>query len=171
MQDPTVLRDIFTTGLRNAHAMENQALSMMKPQVARIEKYPEMSARLKAHIAETEGQIGRLETILGSLDEDNSTLKDLAMSIGGSVAAMGHSLADDEILKNTLASFAFENYEIAAYRSLISLSEMGGFNAAKPLLEQNLQEEKAMAAWLETELPTITRRYADLSMAGQSAGA
>lgn len=171
MQDPTALRDIFTTGLRNAHAMENQALSMMKPQVARIEKYPEMSARLKAHIAETEGQIGRLETILGSLDEDNSTLKDLAMSIGGSVAAMGHSLADDEILKNTLASFAFENYEIAAYRSLISLSEMGGFNAAKPLLEQNLQEEKAMAAWLETELPTITRRYADLSMAGQSAGA
>lgn len=28
-------RDIFIVGLRNAHAMENQALSIMKPQESR----------------------------------------------------------------------------------------------------------------------------------------
>lgn len=32
-------REIFVTGLRNAHAMENQALSIMKPQLERIESY------------------------------------------------------------------------------------------------------------------------------------
>ena len=169
MQEQTALRDIFVTGLKNAHAMENQALAIMKPQLSRIQKYPEVAARLKTHISETEGQIGRLENILSSMDEDSSTLKDLALSVGGSVAALGHTLAGDEILKNTFASFAFENYEIAAYRSLISLTELGGYAAAKPLLEQNLREEEEMARFLETELPTVTRRFADLSMAGQDA--
>ena len=35
-------RDIFIVGLRNAHAMENQALSIMKPQSSRIESYPQV---------------------------------------------------------------------------------------------------------------------------------
>lgn len=35
------------------------------------------------------------------------------MSMVGSMAAMGHSVAGDEILKNSFANFAFENYEIA----------------------------------------------------------
>ncbi len=36
------------------------------------------------------------------------------LSAGGSMAAIGHSMADDEILKNSFANFAFENFEIAA---------------------------------------------------------
>lgn len=47
-------RDIFITGLKNAHAMENPALSIMKPQVKRIENYPDVAARLEKHIQETE---------------------------------------------------------------------------------------------------------------------
>lgn len=37
--------------------MENQALSIMKPQVKRIENYPEIAEQLEKHIIETEGQI------------------------------------------------------------------------------------------------------------------
>lgn len=60
-------RSIFVTGLKNAHAMENQALSIMKPQVSRIENYPEVADMLERHIRETEGQIERLDAILASL--------------------------------------------------------------------------------------------------------
>ncbi len=108
-------RDIFITGLKNAHAMETQALSIMKPQVKRIENYPDVAARLEQHIAETEGQITRIEEILSGLDEDHSKLKDMALSFTGTMAAMGHTVAGDEILKNSFANFAFENFEIAAY--------------------------------------------------------
>ncbi len=117
-------REIFVTGLKNAHAMENQALSIMKPQVKRIENYPDIAARLEEHIRETEGQIGRLEEILTSLAEDNSSLKDAALSFTGSMAALGHTVAGDEILKNSMANFAFENFEIAAYKSLITIAEL-----------------------------------------------
>lgn len=43
-------RDIFVYGPENAHATENQALSIMKPQVKRIENYPEIAAQLEKHI-------------------------------------------------------------------------------------------------------------------------
>lgn len=40
-------RSIFVTGLQNSHAVENQALSIMKPQLAWIENYPEVVAKLE----------------------------------------------------------------------------------------------------------------------------
>ena len=52
------------------------------------------------------------------------------MSLFGNMAAPGHSAAQDEILKNSLANFAFENYEIASHKSLIQLAEESGNEAA-----------------------------------------
>lgn len=63
-----VARNIFVNGLRNAHAMEKQALSIMKPQL-----------ELEQHIRETEGQIASLEEFLNDLGEDQATLKDMAL--------------------------------------------------------------------------------------------
>ncbi len=165
----TDVREIFVTGLKNAHAMENQALSIMKPQVARIENYPEVAAKLEQHIRETEGQITRIEGVLDSLSEDHSTLKDMALSLTGSLAALGHTVAGDEILKNSFANYAFENFEIAAYRSLITVAELGGFPAAVAPLTANLDEERAMAAWLNDNLRTVTMRFAALKEAGATA--
>jgi ferritin-like metal-binding protein YciE len=163
------MREIFTTGLRNAHAMENQALSIMRAQVTRIEKYPQVAVRLEKHVAETEEQVRRLDTLLDGLGERGSALKDTALSMFGSVVALGHSLAGDEIIKNSLANFAFENYEIAAYTSLIILADAGGFGKAIPILEQNLAEEKAMARWLENNLANVTLQFAQLRDAGEPA--
>lgn len=73
----------------------------------------------------------------------------LALSMVGRAAALGHSMAVDEIIKNSLANFAFENYEIAAYNSLLVLTEAGGFQDPERVLRQNLSEEEAMANWLK----------------------
>lgn len=162
-------RDVFIVGLRNAHAMENQALSIMKPQLQRIENYPEVAAKLEQHISETEGQIGRLEEILSGLNEDHSTLKDVALSFSGSMAALGHTMAGDEILKNSFANFAFENFEIAAYKSLLTVAEAGGYGAAVTGLQANFSEEKAMAEWLDNNLAALTTKFLSLREAGEKA--
>ncbi|HEU4960181.1 MAG TPA: ferritin-like domain-containing protein [Sphingomonas sp.] len=164
-QDAPVLdrvRELFITGLKNAHGLEKQALSIMEPQVARIEHYPEVAEKLRSHIDETHGQIRRLDEIMSDLDESGSTFKDMTMSMGGSMAAIAHSFAGDEIIKNSIANFAFENYEIASYTALIALAEEG-FSSAVSLLEQTLDEERRMAEWIEQSLPKVTRRYAGLS--------
>jgi ferritin-like metal-binding protein YciE len=160
---------IFVTGLRNAHAMENQALSIMKPQVTRIENYPEVAQRLEQHIAETEMQIQRLEQILDGFGENKSSLKDAALSLTGSMAAITHSMAPDEIVKNSFANYAFEHFEIAAYKSLLALSGQGGNSTATSLLQQNLDEELSMAQWLDQNIAPVTLKYAALRESGQTA--
>ncbi|ARQ13662.1 ferritin-related protein YciE (plasmid) [Rhizobium etli] len=163
------IRDVFVVGLRNAHAMENQALSIMKPQLKRIDNYPEVAAKLDQHIHETEGQINRLEEILDGLNEDKSTLKDLALSFTGSMAALGHTVAGDEILKNAFANFAFEHYEAAAYKSLLAVAEAGGYGAAMTGLQANLAEELAMAEWINDNIAALTKKFLSLREAGETA--
>jgi ferritin-like metal-binding protein YciE len=51
----------------------------------------------------------------------------------------------EEILKNTFANNAFEHFEIAAHKSLLSLADIAGMSSAKPLLEASLKEEEAVA--------------------------
>lgn len=162
-------RSLFVIGLKNAHAMENQALSIIKPQLSRIENYPQIAARLEEHLRETETQISRIEDILANLDEDNSTLKDWMLSAAGSMAALGHSMADDEILKNSFANFAFENFEIAAYNSLLVMAEIGGFQMSIAALRQNLAEEEGMARWLSENLRDVTVEFVTRREAGQAA--
>ena len=78
------------------------------------------------------------------------------------MAAAMHSVADDEILKNSFANCAFEHFEIAAYRASLVLAEDGGFTQATVLLRQSLREEESMAQWIGESLPMVTRRYASL---------
>ncbi len=161
--------DVFVTGLKNAHAMEKQALSILEPQANRIENYPELRARIEAHIGETRGQIERLETIFNRLEESHSGFKDMMLSIGGSMAALSHSAAGDEVLKNTFANHAFENYEIAAYMSLLDLTEKAGMSEFDSLLEETLAEERQMAQWLAEHIDDITDRYVQLREADVTA--
>jgi ferritin-like metal-binding protein YciE len=48
-------RDIFVVGLRNAHSMEVQARELMERQSERLTDYPEVQAKVRAHLRETEG--------------------------------------------------------------------------------------------------------------------
>jgi len=161
--------ELFITGLKNAHAMESQALAIMRPQVARIENYPEVKAKLTQHITETEGQIARLEQVLEDCGTAKSTLKDATLSVAGTMAALGHSPAEDEILKNSFANFAFENYEAAAYKSLITIAQQAGKADAVEPLEQNLTEELAMAAWLDANLDVLTSQFVSRFAEGETA--
>lgn len=137
-------RDIYVVGLRNAHAMD-QARELMERQSERMDDYPEVKAKLTTHLAETKEQLSRLERCLADCGEDNSPLKDAAQSVMANFMAMFHAAAPDEILKNTFANNAFENFEIAAYKSLISMADAVGQPQAKDLLKQSLDEEQKMA--------------------------
>ena len=91
------------------------------------------------------------------------------MSVIGSMAAMGHAAADDAILKDTFADYAFEHYEMAAYKSLITIGRTVGANNALPLLQENLDEETAMADWLDQHIEPVTLKYLSLRQVGEQA--
>ena len=167
-EDTNTLRTVFVTGLNNAHALENQALSLMDRQIERLDNYPEMAAMLRQHRVETEGQIARLEEILSSLGESHSALKDAALSFTGNMAALGHAFAGDEVIKNSFANYAFENFEIASYTGLITMAE-DGFPQSISALQMTLGEEQRMADWVRENIPATTRRYVALREEGMTA--
>jgi len=152
-------RDIFILGLRNAHAMEIQARELMERQSERMDDYPEVKARLQTHLQETNEQLKRLEQCLSACGESNSTLKDTAQSAMANMMAMGHAMSGDEILKNTFANNAFENFEIAAYKSLLALCRAAGVEEARAPLQQSLQEEERMAEWVDANVEKVTLEF------------
>src|SRR3954452_903874 len=162
--------EIYITGLRNQHAVENQAIELLERQVGRLENYPEMRDRMQRHIEESREQARRLEELLADHDTSHSAFKDAMMSIVGNMAALGHSTASDEVIKNTFANFAFEHYEIASYKSLLTLADIVGHSAGRGALETSLREEQDMAAWIAEHIAPTVRRFAERSAAGQTAG-
>jgi ferritin-like metal-binding protein YciE len=153
----------------NAHALEKEALQIMQRQLERLERYPEMSELLRMHIRETEEQIRRIDEILHAHGEDRSLLKDTITQIMGNMAAIAHVPMADEILKDTFANHAFENFEIAAYTSLIAMADAAGHGNHIPALEQTLREERKMAQAVHDLIEPITRRYLMLEEQGRKA--
>jgi ferritin-like metal-binding protein YciE len=167
--DNDVALDLYLDGLRNAHAVEHQAMGIMKRQIERLETYPDVLKRMEAHLKETEIQAERLDSILKEFDAGPSMIKDAGGHMMGTMAALSHSLAPDEILKNTMANYAFENFEIAAYKSLIALADATKQTPHVKLLEQSLGEEIAMASWIEDNIEKVTLKFLSLSEAGKTA--
>ncbi len=163
-------RDVYIVGLRNQHAVENQAIELLERQVGRLENYPEMADRMRRHIEESRAQAQRIEDLLASLGTSHSAIKDTAMSLVGNLLALGHAPASDEVIKNTFANYAFEHYEIASYQSLLTLADACGHTAGSSALRQSLEEERRMAQWIADHIAPITLRYVERSAAGQTAG-
>ena len=66
---------------------------------------------------------------------------------------------DVVILKNTFANNAFENFEIAAYKSLLALCGPAGADNARAHLEASLREEEQMAQWVADNVEKVTLAY------------
>lgn len=86
-------RDVFIVGLRNAHAMETQARELMERQSEWLDDYPDVKARVSAHLNETNEQLRRLEQCLEACGESSSSIKDTAQSLAANATAMAHSMA------------------------------------------------------------------------------
>jgi ferritin-like metal-binding protein YciE len=166
----TSIQDIYVTGLTNAHALENQAVQLLSRQVERLENYPAMSERMRQHIEESRHQAARLERILERLGTSHSSIKDALTGFMGNMAALGHTLAPDEVIKNSFANFAFEHYEIATYKALLEMADAAGDAEAPALLRQSLDEEQRMAQWIDQHLPETIRTYMQLESTGQTSG-
>ncbi|GAB0119567.1 ferritin-like domain-containing protein [Acidisoma sp. 7E03] len=160
MADSDALHDLYVTGLRNAYAMETQAIELISRQVERLKSYPEMEDRMRRHLQESEAQRQRIDSVLSGMNESHSSLKSAAMGLLGNLAALGHTPAPDEVVKNTIANYAFEHYEMAAYRSLLALGEALPGAQGLSELRESLKEEEGMAAWIDGHIGPTTLAYA-----------
>ncbi len=107
--------------------------------------------------------------MLHALDEKHAALKEAVLGLGGNIAALAHTTATDEIIKNTLANYMFEHFEIAAYKSLIEMAEFVGDAGGVAAAKSSLNEEELMAAWIDERIAPTTRIFLERSKAGVTA--
>lgn len=153
------VREHFLDWLRDAHAMEEQAESMLTSMADRVEDYPELHQRVKLHIAETKSQQDKVESCIKRLDSSPSSFKDLAAKTTAKFQAMAGMMTEDEVVKGIMSAYVFECMEIASYKVLVSTAEILGEHEIKTTLEGVLAQEKEMAKWLYDHIPQTTRSY------------
>jgi ferritin-like metal-binding protein YciE len=145
--------------LRDAHAMESSAESILSKQVKRVKDYPRVHQRIADHLDETRSQQERLEGCISRLGGDTSPLKEMVGKFTGSMQAFGAAGADDEIVKSAIADYQFECMEIASYRSLIAAAEVYAEPEVARVCKEILAEEEAMAEWLQDNISEVTRSF------------
>ncbi|MGR1915317.1 ferritin-like domain-containing protein, partial [Salmonella enterica] len=115
--------------LRDAHAMEKQAESMLESMASRIENYPDIKARIEQHISETKHQITMLEEVLDRNGISRSVLKDSMSKMAAMGQSIGGMFPSDEIVKGSISGYVFEQFEIACYTSLLAAAKKAGDTA------------------------------------------
>ena len=115
--------------LRDAHAAEEQAHSMLTGAAGHLDDYPEFKTRLHQHGELSERQAQLLKECLSTRGESTSLVKGLA----GKVIALGQTVSGlvvgDEVVKAALAIATFTQMEVASYRILIAAAETVGADA------------------------------------------
>ena len=128
--------------LRDAHAMEKQAESMLESMAGRIDNYPDLRARIEQHVNETKRQITVLEEILDRNEISRSVIKDSMSKMAALGQSIGGMFPSDEIVKGSISGYVFEQFEIAI-----------------PAIEAILAEEREMADWLIKHIPQTTEQF------------
>jgi ferritin-like metal-binding protein YciE len=149
--------DQLTAWLNSAHSMELSMAKVLENHANDAKDFPEMRSRIQQHVEETRRHADVIVECLNVLGEKPSMTKSLMGDVMGRVQGMSTGMFNDELVKNALADYASEHFEIACYRSLISAAEALGQQQIAELCEEILEDEEEMAQWLEEQIPDVTR--------------
>ncbi len=159
MSMATTRRDELIDWLNDAYAMERALEITLRKQAENKDAHRAVRERARIHLDETTEHAERLVRCLEMLGSTPSTLKTVTgqmLELGKGVTTM---FVRDERVKDFLAAYASEYFEVACYKSLIAGAESAGEEDIVPLLEQNLKQDTAMAEWLDMNIAAITRDY------------
>ncbi|GCE09967.1 YciE/YciF ferroxidase family protein [Dictyobacter aurantiacus] len=151
-------KDMLISWLNDAYGMENSLVKILEHQIKDAKDYPEIQTRLQTHLEETRRHADLVKGCVESLGGKTSAVKAGMASLFGQVQAHSTGAAKDELVKNALADYAAENFEVASYTSLISAAQALGEQQVATVCQQILQEDAAMADWLQQNLPTVTQQ-------------
>jgi ferritin-like metal-binding protein YciE len=138
------LEDLFLQELKDIYDAEKQILKAL-PKMAKGVESEELRTAIEEHHAVTEKQVERLEEVFQMLDKPARGKKCVAME--GLLKEGSQLLKEDaepQVLDAAIIAAAqkVEHYEIAAYGTLATYAEILGYEDAKELLGETLEEEK-----------------------------
>ena len=150
------MRELFVHELSDAMSAEQQILKML-PELRKEAINPELTQALKEHEQETKAQIKNLEQVFKQIGEKPEETTCFGVKgLADEHQALHEEDPSPEMLEmaNVSGAEKTEHYEMAMYTGLVQMAKDLGEKEAAQLLQENLDQEKAMA-----------KRVADLTRA------
>jgi ferritin-like metal-binding protein YciE len=138
------LKELFVEELRDVLSAERQLVKAL-PKMAKGSSSEELRAGFEKHLAETEGQVQRLEQVFSLLGE---TLRAKNCKAMEGLIEEGAEIIEkdgDPVTKDAAlicAAQKVEHYEIAVYGTLVTWAKQLGLENEADLLSETLQEER-----------------------------
>ena len=159
---------ILVMALKNTHAMAAESKQVCDRQLDRFDHYPNLHEFMAARSRTLATQVERLETVLKTMSEKTSGLKELVTSIVGNAAMLGHGATGDEVLKDVFVDSAFAGMAVQCYDSLFAIAEAVGEPEVVTALQSSRDEEKQAYDWFASTIASTSKSYVSLTTAGQT---
>ena len=139
------LRDLLVEQLQDLYDAENRITKAL-PKMAKAATSPELKAAFEKHLAETEGQVTRLEQVFEALGE--KAKKKTCQAIKGLIEEGEETIKEDaepEVKDAALIAAAqrVEHYEMAGYGTVCTYAKLLKEKDVLKLLKETMAEEVA----------------------------
>ena len=152
-------KEQLVTWLNDAHAMERSLEKILEDHVKHAAPFPDVRDRLEEHLLATRRHAMRLAQAIQAMGGQVSQMRTVLANTMGRLEGMSTVLFKDERVKDLLADYAAEQFEVGCYTALIAAAEEFGETEVVELCRKNLHEDEAMADWLRDQIPVVTRSY------------
>lgn len=134
----------FVDELKDIYSAEKQLVHAL-PRMARNASHEQLRKSIEKHAEQTQKQVERLEKVFGSIDRSVDTKACQGMK---GIVSEGEELMSEDAAPDVRDALLVESaqkvehYEIAAYGTLCAWAELLGYDEARKLLHETLEEEK-----------------------------
>lgn len=164
----TTPRDLFVHELLDAMSAEQQILTML-PELQAEALNHELKEAFEIHEQETRQQLRNLEEVFRQIGESPEATTCYALKgIADEHKALHQEQPSPEVLEmaNLAGAAKTEHYEMAMYTGLVQMAKDLGHEEAAQLLQDNLDQEKAMAVRIEMLARELGKLQAQAMLAG-----
>jgi ferritin-like metal-binding protein YciE len=150
-------REMFMAWMKDAYAMEVNLIEVLERRVDDARGHPEIQTKIMQHLEETRRHADMIKTRIEALGDETSSIKSGMSKLAGMFQGMGTKPAHDTLIKNSLADYAAEHFEIASYKALVAGAKEMGDKETADICGQIIKDEESMAKFLEKNLPTTVQ--------------
>ncbi len=147
--------ELLNAWLKDAYSMEMGLVPVLKQHADDAKDLPAVQRRDEQHVEETKRHAEMVKACIERRGDNVSSVKTAIGGMVGTVQSVATAPFGDEPVKNALSDFAAENFEVASYRALIDAAEQLGDTQTAQVCRQIMQEDMAMAKWIEQNMSSV----------------
>ncbi|GGB55021.1 DUF892 family protein [Blastomonas aquatica] len=152
-------KETIDTWLRDAHATETQAETMLRGTAGRNSDYRAFSEALIAQADKCDGNARSIEACLILRGSNTSTVKDAAAKVAAVGQTLSGMVVGDEVIKAAIATITFARMQAAAARALVAAATQEGDTQTTNSCGELLDSQEAFASEIDSMLPELTTAY------------